>query len=159
MVGAGRRAGKDAGIDTERRHSALIQPGGNPGQGTYGFSVGWAAGPVGIPAQLTVGHHGRGLGWVDAFGDGPGERPRPGPQLAIVMPWPGDPEDPGAKCGRGELAWLEAGALPAEWCGPGAAWLAAGAVRSAGRAVTRVAGWRGPGLCGAGAATATWASC
>jgi len=72
------------GIDTEQARAGLIHP-VNPGQGTYGFSVGAAAGPVGMPVHWPAwDQDGSGLGWADAFGGGLGERHGPGLQAGSV---------------------------------------------------------------------------
>ena len=99
------------------------------------------------------------MGRVDTFADGLGEGGLLGTQLALLPGRPVGREVPGVNCGCEEVAWPESGAMPAEWRGPGAGWLVAGSGRGAGRAVPMVAGCGGPDLCGAGAATATWASC
>jgi hypothetical protein len=98
-----------------------------------------------------------GLGRVDAFADGLGEGHQLGPQVAVAPSWSRGHEVSGVKRGCDEVAWPEAGATPAEWRGPGAGWPEA--ERGARCPVPRVPGRGGPALGGAGAATATWASC
>ena len=105
----------------------------------------------------TVGGLADGLGRADAFADVPGEGHRLGTQLALVPSWPPGREVSGVTRGCAEVAWPEAEATPAEWRGPGAGWLVAG--RGTGCPVPRVPGRGGPARGGAGAATATWASC
>jgi len=119
--------------------------------------VGWLEGHVTLPVQYTCCD--QGLGRPDACGDGLGEFPRPGLQVDPVGPRSDGGQRVGERCVFGLGQWLGRCAVPGEWSGPGAGWLVGRSVAGTRRTRDVAVDGSEPLRCGAGAATAMWATC
>jgi hypothetical protein len=126
-----------------------------------GFSVGCTEGPVGMPPQPNGCDPAGELGPDDARPGRPGVDHEPRLQTGEGEPWPADAEGRGLRRPGWVDVWPPREGVPGEGSGRAAAWLIvdgpgrAGTLRPVRRETEECVAVPG----GAGAKTATWASC